>query len=171
MISKKEQDRQYYLDNREAILQRVRRYNQANIKKVMAYQNSYHANPAVKAKRKLYIQQYNAENSEAHVVAVNLWRHENPNKAIRNSRKYVITRRARKQNASGYFQYSAWLEKCSYHGWKCFYCPQVLTEQTVTVDHRKPLSKSGSNWLANLVPACKSCNSRKQANLNFQKVA
>lgn len=44
----------------------------------------------------------------------------------------------------------------------CWVCGKPFTTNRVrTVDHVKPLSKGGPDMLANLRPACKSCNSRK----------
>jgi 5-methylcytosine-specific restriction endonuclease McrA len=31
----------------------------------------------------------------------------------------------------------------------------------LSIEHRIPLSRGGSNWPANLAPACKTCNSSK----------
>lgn len=31
----------------------------------------------------------------------------------------------------------------------------------MTVDHRTPIARGGSNGIENLVPACNSCNSKK----------
>jgi 5-methylcytosine-specific restriction endonuclease McrA len=41
------------------------------------------------------------------------------------------------------------------HDWKCAHCgrPGLLT-----VDHKIPLSRGGSNWPSNLQPLCFRCN-------------
>jgi len=47
-------------------------------------------------------------------------------------------------------------------GGKCFYChTQTNPWRDYCIDHVKPLSKSGANDLDNLVPCCRSCNTRK----------
>lgn len=43
---------------------------------------------------------------------------------------------------------------------ECHYCGIELTASTFTKDHKKPKSKGGGSG-NNLVPACKSCNTRK----------
>ena len=44
------------------------------------------------------------------------------------------------------------------HGSLCHYCGSL---DDLTIDHKTPLSRGGTNEIANLVPACRSCNSRK----------
>ena len=44
------------------------------------------------------------------------------------------------------------------HGRTCFYCGGT---EDLTIDHKTPLSRGGSNELTNLVPACRSCNRNK----------
>ena len=45
-------------------------------------------------------------------------------------------------------------------GNKCFYCG--TDGEFLTIDHCIPKSRGGSNSIANLVPACRSCNGSKQ---------
>ena len=49
------------------------------------------------------------------------------------------------------------------HNNTCFYCG--VTGVTLTVDHKIPVSKGGPHVKSNVVPACKSCNSRKHSKL------
>lgn len=46
----------------------------------------------------------------------------------------------------------------------CWYCPN----QVESVDHLIPLVRGGTNQEGNLVPACRSCNSRKQDRLPIE---
>ena len=52
-------------------------------------------------------------------------------------------------------------------GWRCAYCQRPLREgaedpnDRPTIDHGKPRSKGGRNFLRNLVLACPQCNVRK----------
>jgi len=43
----------------------------------------------------------------------------------------------------------------------CAYCPALLTKANRTLDHIKALARGGAHILSNLIPACKSCNSKK----------
>ena len=44
-------------------------------------------------------------------------------------------------------------------GGRCVYCTRPAT----AIDHVVPLSRGGANHPSNIVPACRSCNSRKHA--------
>jgi 5-methylcytosine-specific restriction endonuclease McrA len=75
-------------------------------------------------------------------------------------------RRARKLQAQGFCTTQQWVDRVAYFGCRCFYCRRELTWEpkrpnTVTQEHLIPLSRNGSNWPANLVPACLDCNLKK----------
>lgn len=70
-------------------------------------------------------------------------------------------RRVMKINAPGTHTPDQFLDKLNYYGFKCVYCNCELTIKTATEDHRIPLFRGGSDWIANIVPACGSCNSSK----------
>lgn len=44
-------------------------------------------------------------------------------------------------------------------GWACLHCGK---QYDLTIDHIKPISKEGSNDVANLQTLCRSCNGRKR---------
>lgn len=46
---------------------------------------------------------------------------------------------------------------------KCFYCKQKLNKKTRHLDHFFPLYLGGKNTPENIVPACKWCNTMKNA--------
>ena len=52
-------------------------------------------------------------------------------------------------------------------GWRCVYCQRPLREgaedpnDRPTIDHARPRSKNGTNYLRNLVLACPPCNLSK----------
>lgn len=66
-------------------------------------------------------------------------------------------RRARKQGAEGVATVAQIAARVAYFGGLCYLCG---TEAN-TIDHVIPLARGGTNWAANLRPACRSCNSRK----------
>lgn len=54
-------------------------------------------------------------------------------------------------------------------GWKCAYCGRFMpphpcsgTHGAISVDHKQPRSRGGTDDLDNLVTACKHCNTQKR---------
>lgn len=73
-------------------------------------------------------------------------------------------RRASKANARGSFSAHDWKQKLAYYGYKCRFCgihKNDTPEGWLEADHAIPLSRGGTNWISNIVPACKSCNCSK----------
>ena len=46
--------------------------------------------------------------------------------------------------------------------YKCVSCNQWFSKSAITVDHRIPKRKGGTDDIWNLQPMCRSCNSRKR---------
>jgi hypothetical protein len=46
--------------------------------------------------------------------------------------------------------------------WRCLRCGCKLKEKNKSLDHIVPSSKGGANFLENLQPMCKKCNSEKK---------
>lgn len=70
-------------------------------------------------------------------------------------------RRAQMKAVGGSFTRKQFREKWTYWGHRCFYCGRDITEDEATVEHRQPISRGGSNWIANIVAACYDCNAKK----------
>lgn len=87
------------------------------------------------------------------------YRQRNPDKI----RLFNTIYNKRNRMAVGVCTEQQWLWRVEFYGWHCVYCAKILTESTLTIDHRIPLARGGTNWPANLLPACKPCNSRKGA--------
>ena len=75
-------------------------------------------------------------------------------------RRHELRRRAREYAAAGWASAEQIAARVAYYGGCCWICGKPDAE---TTDHVIPLAAGGSNWPANLRPACKSCNSRKGA--------
>ena len=159
----------YYYANRDNIRERVREYAAARPQEMKAYHAEYY----LKNKERLIAQQrdYECRNREAVNERHREWsrrdREKNPEKwRIRSSkypeanREHSHRRRARKLATTVADLTPALLAaKLDYYGGKCWMCGEDACEW----DHVKPLSKGGSHILANLRPACRSCNAQKQA--------
>ena len=81
---------------------------------------------------------------------------------------FAQARRARQMEAEGSFSPQEWAALLAQH--RC--CPECLRPwdeipllkgrgSAITIDHKIPLAKGGTNWITNLRPLCYSCNSRK----------
>lgn len=84
-------------------------------------------------------------------------------------RKYVLKnperiahlkarRYARERNAEGSHTLEEWKELCEKFDNKCAKCKE---SKKLTKDHIKPLSAGGSDYISNIQPLCRNCNSRK----------
>lgn len=159
----REKQRKYCEENKELIRERqkIAYFTRSEVRdKKLAYMREYQI--ATKPARNAYHVEYHKKYSEKHRQETKQWRIDNPEKAKRNRIKYNAARRARKIGAAGEFDYEGWMQRCEFYGWRCRYCGTELNEETVTMDHRIPLAKGGTNWISNLVPACKSCNCSKR---------
>lgn len=82
------------------------------------------------------------------------WVKNNPDKIYAS----VERRRTKIAKADGDFSAKEWRDLKSLFGNICLWCGQ---RKPLTVDHVVPLSKGGTNWISNIQPLCKSCNSKK----------
>ena len=72
-------------------------------------------------------------------------------------------RRALKKACEGSHTRHEWAEILQQHAFCCAYCGiRQTTELRLTRDHYTPLTKGGTNYADNIIPACRSCNSKKK---------
>ena len=124
--------------NRERVRATKRAWRLANPDKVREHKRAHHE-----------------RHRETIIARVGRWQRENPE--LR--RAQVLRRRGLQAGAVGadYTTAALLAARVELYGGRCFYCGDEAT----TIDHRVPLSRGGSHWPANLVPACRRCNSRK----------
>lgn len=84
---------------------------------------------------------------------------EDPSK----NRAKANNRRSRIRSACGTFSKTEWKALLKRLGEKCFYCGNKSKE--LTADHVVPLDAGGCNFIYNIRPACRSCNSRKRTKI------
>jgi 5-methylcytosine-specific restriction endonuclease McrA len=128
----KEKARTYYAANREAVSERL-------------------ARPEVRERRRNYQRLWRERNRSYWKK----WRDANPEKAL----ALVHRRLARLRDAAGadYTTPEKIRDRIRFHGHRCYYCKGPYE----AIDHRIPLARGGPHLPGNIVPACKSCNSRK----------
>lgn len=164
----------YRATHREAVLasgrETARKSYAANPGKFLARHAAWvKANPE---KARLNSRLWRLAHQEEHCISVIAWRAANPERTRMTSAAYRTThagtirannakRRARKAAASiNNFTAAQWLEIQAAYDHRCVYCEKRRKEK-LTQDHIIPLSKGGNHTWENIVPACRSCNSKK----------
>lgn len=133
----KAQKRAYYQAHRAQILTRVKTRALANPLAISVYHAEHYAKNTARIK-----------------ANVSAYRAANPEKKAHLENR----RRARKAGNGGSHTLAERLEKFAQLGNVCYYCG---ASKPLTVDHAVPLSRGGTDDISNVLPACRSCNSRK----------
>jgi 5-methylcytosine-specific restriction endonuclease McrA len=127
----------WYAANRDRILARVKVYSTSNKDHILVYQAEYYA-----------------ANTEKVKSNVSVYRKANPEK-----RAHLENRsRVRKVGNGGSHTREEWAAKADLFGSLCVYCGE---SKPLTRDHKIPLARGGTDDIANILPACRSCNSKK----------
>ena len=95
-------------------------------------------------------------NTEAH----RRWKAKNPERMAH----LKAERYAREKKAEGSHSFPAWNSLVIGEGYRCVGCQEI---KPLTKDHMIPLSKGGSDYIWNIQPLCRNCNSKKWAKLNI----
>lgn len=98
--------------------------------------------------------QWAERNRDQTRAAQRRWRERYPERNVAKSQR----RRALKAEAAGTHTAQEFAALCEQLAHQCFYCG---AREKLTVDHVVPLSRGGSHYIDNIVPACQRCNSRK----------
>jgi len=134
-----------------------RRYRERNPEHVRALaRDSYHRCKG-NGKRRASSAAWSRRNRALAIGYTRAWQKKNPERV----RHLVKAHAWRKRTASGKCPLEKWIARVEFYGWRCFYCLKPLTPRVLTTDHRIALARGGTNWPANLVPACRGCNSSK----------
>lgn len=75
----------------------------------------------------------------------------------------VNRRRALKASAEGSHTVEEWLALCEHHEHRCLACGR--DDRPLTRDHVVPLIAGGTDYIDNIQPLCKPCNSSKGTNV------
>lgn len=102
------------------------------------------------------------------------WRKNNPDgyrewaKDNRHRLRAIANRRrVRELAASGMCSAEQWIARMDYHGNRCRYCG---AGGKMVMEHMIPISRGGTGWPSNLVPACRRCNNKKYNKTYFEFV-
>ena len=101
------------------------------------------------------------KNREREVERSREYRQSNPDRR----RTWDDLRAERMRSNPGYapFGSTEWEALKRRHGHRCAYCDS--SSQSLEMDHVIPLSRGGRHAIANILPACTSCNRRKSSML------
>ncbi len=99
--------------------------------------------------------EWGRKNKDKRIIAKNKWRANNRELTNHLAKNYIF----RRKGAKGSHTLSEYREKVELYKGICVYCKKAKAN---TKDHIIPLSKGGTNYIDNIVPACVSCNSSKR---------
>lgn len=74
-------------------------------------------------------------------------------------------RYAKEKGALGSHTLQEWENIKKLHDYKCAYCKE---KKTLTKDHIVPISKGGTDFIENIQPLCKNCNSKKHNKFPYE---
>ena len=96
------------------------------------------------------------------------WGKNNPEKQRAIWQRGKAKRRARERLLINTLTAQEWIDILKKYKFKCAYCGKEFTLfDRETKDHVIPISKGGNNTRENIVPACRSCNSKKHTALKL----
>lgn len=179
--------REHYADDPTRYSETRKAWNAANSDKILEYRKKYRdsgkqhkANKAYKERNREHLNACarvrNANNPEPARAATKAWRLANLEHVKRYSAQYrednrlyfaskQSQRRATIKGLRGSATAEQVKERFDFHGNKCIYCGCC---GPMEIEHMIPISRGGTNWPANLAPACRSCNSSKRSKTFFE---
>jgi 5-methylcytosine-specific restriction endonuclease McrA len=134
------------------------------------YRKMYNQTEKAKAAKKRYAESergkrlkaaYSKEYAQREDVKAKHRAYKKSERGRQQSRRHTAIRRRRQVGAKGDYTATEWLNLCNFYGFHCLCCNNEFPFDKLTIDHVKPISKGGSNYIWNLQPLCLSCNSGK----------
>ncbi len=143
----------WYEANTERHRAAAKAWSEARPEKNREYHATWLAKPGNKAKASAWVTACVKAHPEKMAVYQHRWYIENAD-----TLREVKRERARLYAASE-FAFEDWLMILEVFGHRCAYCNGANLK--LTMDHVIAISRGGEHTVENIIPACKSCNSRK----------
>ena len=166
---KKESSRRYYLKHKKQINEQSEKYRKSHLEKFRKYSRKYNKKYPEKAKKCL--KKWREKSKEMLRIFRRKWKQSHPEENRHNAKRYT----ARKKGAEGSHTLQEWLDLKKKHNYCCVICKtseQELIKKTnegLTEDHKIPLTKNGTDYIWNIQPLCRSCNSSKGNEISGRK--
>ncbi len=151
----KEYDAKYYRKNKEKVYLVQKEYKKKNKEEIREKQRLW------QEKNKDRVAEYREKNKEK----IKKWVENNYERAKELWRKNGKRRRSREYSAEGEHTLGEWELLKKQYGYTCLCCKKKEPKIELTEDHIIPLSRGGSDWIENIQPLCRSCNSKKHTKI------
>ena len=166
---RKEYHKNYRIKNKERILEKRKIWKEknptykkdfylANKDRILEYHKNYRMdNPELMLERD---REYRKNNKEKLIKIKKKYRKSEKGKIL--SQRTHFKRKTKMKDIINTLTAEEWLDILKEHKYKCIYCDKEFDLfELPTKDHIIPISKGGNNIKRNIVPACRSCNSKK----------
>ena len=163
---RKQYNKQRYIDNRDNILIKNKRWKLDNKEKRIVRGKQYYIENRIKVLE--WHRQNRINNKENIIKQRRKYEHTEAGKATRQRTK--SKRRATEKNIINTLTAQEWIDILKKYKFRCAYCGKEFTLfDRPEKDHAIPISKGGNNTKENIVPSCRSCNAKKSNNNGFVK--
>ena len=154
--------KQWQSDNKEYLCEYRKQYRKKNAEKIKEYNRQYDTKY-----RKEYFKKYGIENKEK--IKKYQYEYIQTPDGKATSQRAKSKRRAMEKIFINTLTAQEWEDMLEQYDYRCAYCGvEFNCELLPTKDHVIPISKGGDNIKENIVPACKSCNSKKGYKLDYK---
>ena len=150
-----EMSRAWRVKNKDRVHELNQRYYAENLEERKAYNQRYRQNNQGYFRH--YYLKFRQTHTNYHRDYMRAWCRRNREKVVAKDH----ARRAAKLRNGGSFTYQEWEELKRHYKYTCLRCGRQEPDIQLTVDHVIPLHKGGSNFIENIQPLCKPCNSAK----------
>jgi len=165
----KEYKNKWYLENRERLLKKKSKYYEEYRKECIEYSIKW--NKEHPDKRAVNSKIWKINHLSEYIEYNKKWVRDNPEKIQAKSQRSHYRRKTLEKNYINTLTSKEWLDILEVYNYRCAYCDvEFDCENLPTRDHIIPLTKGGNNVKENIIPACRSCNSKKNNKLYSKEV-